>query len=320
MVDNSDPLNPFLAWGTPGGSGTDFNPVRFRSGFEVQVASDPVPNPASPVPGQFDFGTFTHFNNPIAAGTGLTSVDLTVTADVVLDGITTILSGASFLFNFALDETANACSPQPSCADDTVTTSVLNGTSTVNVGGVDYTLSFLGFVQNGVLNSQFVSPEGTANTGTLRAEFTSAIPGTIPLPAGLPLLLTGLGGLAWLRRRKAMQGRSPVRTLGFGRALCPPFSYRPGLRTLTVRVKSRSAPSAHSSRCCARPPVRITGAEPASGVLITACFVSDFAGHGVADLNNFFLLGAGGEGNEKGENGKASGHGAPVRHASFGSG
>jgi len=203
-IQNGDPLNPWLAWGTPAGGGQNFDPVGTRSGYELSVYSDPVPNPASEVPGEFDFGEFTHFNNPISSGTSITSVDLTLTADVVLDGDygNPIVDNAVFNFIFEHNETPNNCSPDPDCSDDTVTVTLLNDSSSVEVDGVLYTLNFLGFIQDGQLNDIFVSPEGGSSPGIIRAEFTSEVLNQVPLPAAGWLMVAGIGGLAALRRKK----------------------------------------------------------------------------------------------------------------------
>lgn len=78
----------------------------------------------------------------------------------------------------------------------------------------DYRLSLLDggsiFVEyeDGVVPTQFVpfsTISSTQNSYTFAASDTAAMsmPSAVPLPAGLPLLLAGLGSLAFLRRKKS---------------------------------------------------------------------------------------------------------------------
>lgn len=48
----------------------------------------------------------------------------------------------------------------------------------------------------------FIAVAGNSDASAFSATGTIETPSAIPLPAGLPLLLSGIGGLAWLRRRK----------------------------------------------------------------------------------------------------------------------
>jgi len=206
--------NPFLAWGDPvvGPNTTDHGGIIGEgSGYELEIPNDPVPDPAvEPGSGSFDFGTFTHFNNPIASGTSIDSTKLELLADVTLaDDILgtnkqTIVDNALFTFEFIHNETPNAgpCEVgDPPCAD-IVEVTLLNDSSSVEVDGVLYTLSFLGFRQNGILNDVFISPEGGFSPGIIEAQFTAVDLEAVPLPAAGWLLLGGLGGLAALRRKK----------------------------------------------------------------------------------------------------------------------
>jgi len=209
--DGNGTDNPFIAWGDPvitGDSVDHGGIIGFGSGYELSIPLDPVPDPAvAPDGASFDFGTFTHFNNPIAAGTAITSTQLQLIADVTLADDTsgtnkqTIVDNAVFNFSFEHNETPNAgpCEVgDPPCAD-IVTVTLLNDTDSVVVDGVEYTLTFLGFRQDGVLNEQFISPEGGFSPGVIEAQFTAT---AIPAPATVLLLGTGLLGLSAVQRRK----------------------------------------------------------------------------------------------------------------------
>ena len=210
--DGNGTDNPFIAWGTPvitGDSVDHGGIIGFGSGYELSIPLDPVPDPAvAPDGASFDFGTFTHFNNPISAGTAITSTQLQLIADVTLrspeltDPPVTIVDDATFTFNFEHNETPNVAGNCPEDAipcDDIVTVTLLNDTSSVVVDGVEYTLTFLGFRQDGVLNEQFISPEGGFSPGVIEAQFTAT---EIPAPATVLLLGTGLLGLSAVQRRK----------------------------------------------------------------------------------------------------------------------
>lgn len=189
-----------IRWGQDAGNGF--------SGYDFQVNGDPVPAlPGIAVETPFDLGTFTHINQPIGAGTSITSVDLAITGDILINGMVE-QSNAQFDFRFGHEETPNfpgvgncaAGGLQP-CADR-VTVSLLNSTDTFQVGDEIFTLSILGFIQGLNTVTQFISPENGSNDAIVRAEFTSEI-APIPLPAAGWLMVAGLGGLAAMRRRKS---------------------------------------------------------------------------------------------------------------------
>ena len=206
---NNPSLAPTVNWGTGG-----------TSGYDLEILGDPLPNPAIGPDLDFDLAKFTHRNQPINSGTAITSVDLSITADIVLDtGTLEVIQNAVFKFSFKHNETPNNQNPgsgaQCTVPDfdtepcgDLVTVSLLNDTSTFNAGGQEYTLTVKGFEQGGVIKEEFFSDEGGPPAmATIVARFSapdSAPP--IPVPASLPLTLAGfglLGILAHRRRRKS---------------------------------------------------------------------------------------------------------------------
>ena len=171
-----------LRWGYPatyaGKSGYDFNPT--DTPFDVQAA-DP-----------FVLGEFTHINEPILSGTAITGAQLDIFIDIG-DG------AGPYKFSFAHNETPNV--GYPGCCNDIVTISDLVTSDTVTILNQLYTLTILGFsTDHGqTYTMEFSSPEGGSNSAELYAHFTTVT----PLPAALPLFLTMLGGLGWLKWRRS---------------------------------------------------------------------------------------------------------------------
>lgn len=172
-----------LSWGTGGSSSYLFTPEAV---------------PFSPAASPFDVGLFTHFNQPIGSGSSITgaSLDLTVAGDV--DGQAFSLSSTSVFSHF---ETPNNTAPCPGgdsipCGDlVTLISSISTGDMLTLADGSTVTLELTGF--GGGLS--FLSAEGGNNSDTLQATFKVT---PVPLPAGFPLLLAGIGAFALLKRRK----------------------------------------------------------------------------------------------------------------------
>ena len=70
---------------------------------------------------------------------------------------------------------------------------------TFKLNGKDYTLAFAGFQVNGDTVSQFITQEGASNTAQLIGRFSVA---EVPLPAAGWLLVSALGGLGVMSRRR----------------------------------------------------------------------------------------------------------------------
>jgi hypothetical protein len=206
--------------GGAGISGLNTNSVKWglpttnpQSGYQfVGVAPPPQGPYLEDVP--FNLGTFTHFNNPINAGSSITQAILEVTFDLTFNAgqvdetnLPTFMS--TYLFNH--DETPNGDNPCKyggangqgvninGCADKV--TPVINPdlSDSIEIGGLIYYLSVAGFD----VGSSFLTVEGKDNVATLKGVFTTK-PAVIPLPAAAWLLLAGIGGLGLAsRRRKA---------------------------------------------------------------------------------------------------------------------
>jgi hypothetical protein len=183
-----------------GGSGATFTE---KSGYEIQATSDPVPDPGVGVDDPFILATFTHFNEPITAGTAIGFVNLLIGADVYDNG--TFVKSVSFEFQFEHLETSNSgpcdetTNPVGTVCDDRVTVSLINVSDTFNSNGVEYTLEIEGFLQGGDPTNVFYSGEGGTNSAQVQAVFAAA---QVPLPAAGWLLIAGIGGLAAIRRKK----------------------------------------------------------------------------------------------------------------------
>lgn len=188
--------NPEIRWGTSTGDG--------QSGYVFDGRSTPITTSEDT---NFVLGDFTHNNFPIN-GSALASARLDITAQLKLDG--NPISGGPFFFSFQHDETNNRrpCNPSGAtvCPDVVSISSVSQG-QTFKIGDKDYTLAFAGFQVNGNTVSQFVTEEGQANTAQLIGRFSVA---QVPLPAAGWLLVSALGGLGVMSRRRGETTRTPA--------------------------------------------------------------------------------------------------------------
>lgn len=188
-VYDNDSASPSMRWGTAATS-------RGRSGYDFDASSDITTD--VPPDQQVTLGQFVHRNNPIR-GTSLESATLQIDLNVSVDG--NDLGMRTFFFDFTHDETNNSGS---FCCNDLITVSTNSMSQMFEMGGVNYTLSILGFNVNGNIVDTFSTKEKKNNYAYLVASIMAM--NEVPLPAALPLFLAGLAGLGFAGRgRKAKQ-------------------------------------------------------------------------------------------------------------------
>jgi len=214
-IVNGNPTST-ISWGDPAFPNTSQSAYQFTALGPLNITLLP---PVSSGPELF--GDFEHLNFPIFAPF-LQTVELKVTADITVDG--TPEGNKTFLFDFTHDETPNGgppggpFPPTPACpfggnngqgvningCADHVTVTNSNSSQTFTVNGVQYTLSFLGFSQDGGITTtpDFLTIENDVNLAGLYASVTTAQVPTAPEPGSLALVgLAALGVAGALRRR-----------------------------------------------------------------------------------------------------------------------
>jgi len=150
---------------------------------------------------EFSLGEFTHYNFPIyASGGSIDWAELNVSTNISIDGVNR--NEGPFSFSFFHDETPNACSPQPECANDLVNFGNSSASDTFLVDDVEYTMALTGFVQNGVFTNNFSTLEKNINVADLRAVFTQAEVASVPEPSAMALIGLGLLGLVGFGKSK----------------------------------------------------------------------------------------------------------------------
>lgn len=144
----------------------------------------------------FSFGDFTYRNGSVS-GHDFEGADLSVTLSILAP----LLSSTIYDFEFIVNNVPNN-SGDPVTDGDIADIGGTVSSQSFNFGGIDYELSLFGFSQDGGANitSGFNIPEGDIQTAALYGSISQV--SVVPVPAGLPLILTGLAALGFARRSK----------------------------------------------------------------------------------------------------------------------
>jgi len=188
-----------IRWGTP-------VPASALTTAKSGLGFDPLFPPSAVVTPDVNFtlGNLFHFNNPIAIGTALESVDLSL----VLSFLGAVPVTSEFQFRMLINETPNDGNPcaeggsQP-CQDAIRFTSLDTSPQVFTIGGESFTLFLVGFGADGSQDT-FFSPEGGTNQTPLIARI-QAPPPQVPNPSALLLIGLGLVGLAGISRIRSRQ-------------------------------------------------------------------------------------------------------------------
>jgi T1SS-143 domain-containing protein len=137
----------------------------------------------------FQVGTFTHNNFPVG-GSPLNFTDLTLSFNVVINGVTT---NVPFTIRLDHTETPNTSTPTDDASRDIIT--LPTSSSTINIAGQNYVVNFNGFRDaNGNLVTQIFTQEQQASSFGIFASITTVEP--LPTATGNVFAQGGADGLA----------------------------------------------------------------------------------------------------------------------------
>lgn len=203
---NNGTANASVRWGSDTGSG--------QSGYDFVALA--IPSLSVSPPGgsaATSIATFRHINQPISAGTSISSIKLNFTTDVLVDS--NLFGTVSFIYSFGHDETPNAADPCAyggangqgvninGCADR-VTVNFNSQSDFFTIDGFDYALDVVGFLVGGNPATNFLTRERFDNEAELRGRLVLYSEAGVPEPATWAMMIAGFGLVgAAARRRKA---------------------------------------------------------------------------------------------------------------------